>query len=139
MKREILFRGKEIKTGKWLFGDLAQEPAMIIPTKIPEELGWEDIFNDFDVDPDTVCQYIGQTDRDGVKIFEGDIVEFDPEDSPFGEENPFYNPENRDVIFWDDHTCKFDTHLVLLDDDNCSRMKVLGNIYDNPELIKPSA
>jgi uncharacterized phage protein (TIGR01671 family) len=116
MKREILFRGKDIRY-------------------IPGEWVYFGIENDEVVDPATVGQYIGQTDRDGTKIFEGDIVEFDPKDSPFGEENPFYNPENRDVIFWDDHTCKFDAHLVLLDDDNCSRMKVIGNIHDNPEMI----
>jgi len=110
MKRKIIFRAKRIPSGKWTYFTMYHTPQH---------------------DPCTVCQYIGQTDRDGTKIFEGDIVEFDPEDSPFND------PISKDVIFWNEYNCQFDAvrFSVCINKETCSRMKVIGNIHDNPEMI----
>lgn len=98
--REILFKAKRLSDGAWVEGYLVKYPSAIqvgdcspwyiqVPPVDPDDTGGR-----YNVDPSTVCQYTGLTDRDGTKVFEGDrlfdphekrtfVVEYDPLEAGF--------------------------------------------------------
>jgi uncharacterized phage protein (TIGR01671 family) len=120
MKREILFRGKRKDGGGWVSGDL-------------EHLSYETITIQADmVDPETVGQYTGLADKNGVKIFEGDIVETKLNGTDDPRLVSFLGEENREVIEY--RKGAFGTKTVNLSDDNYS-FEIIGNIHDNPGLL----
>ena len=131
MKREILFRGKRTDNGEWVYGSAMvwNGCAQIIKHRIMINTLWA--VDKFRVIPETVCQYTGLNDKNGVKIFEGDIVKGISN-------NPFSMGEWREyVVIWGvDHWHIKDTYFTLQELFNyCNnKIEVIGNIHDNPEL-----
>lgn len=115
--REILFRGKDIK-GNWYEGLLAHNIAKD-EWYISNKAG---ISTAYQVRPETIGQFTGLTDKNGTKIFEGDIVEYEGK---------------RYSINYLPHYARFSA--VKPNTVFCvfayQRGEVIGNIYDNPELI----
>lgn len=127
--REILFRGKRTNDGKWIEGSLC--------TTLPSDAECYTIsyfdegiyYTEEDVIPDTVGQYTGLTDKNGKKIFEGDIM-------PVYEQGMEYYYK---VVYNGD--CFM---LAMLDSEQGSYplsvkntiSEIIGNIHDNPELLK---
>ena len=114
--RDILFRGKRIDNGEWVYGNLIRRNVCV------EE--WELI-------PETVGQYTGLDDKYGGKIFEGDVMHWD---SHWGwyvgyENGAFRRIPLNDIqrINWRHHT---------LQQEGLDTWEIIGNIYDNPELME---
>jgi uncharacterized phage protein (TIGR01671 family) len=132
--REILFRGKRIDNGKWIEGDLDRGLFTNIDfisyfKTIGERLS-------FEVFPESVSEFTGLTDKNGKKIFEGDIVIDKYSKEKFGFVGTvIYNPTLTQFQIYSD---KQPDYIVNLGSRSQST-KVIGNIYDNPELLKGGA
>lgn len=116
--REILFRGKEVKSSDWYYGDIFHSSMNVDTARIHDYINRANV----EIIPDTLGQYTGLTDKNGVKIFEGDIVEYEGK---------------RYSINYLPHYARFSA--VKPNTVFCvfayQRGEVIGNIYDNPELI----
>lgn len=135
--REILFRGKSKfdKDNKWVYGDLIQGENAYISTKekfysaVVSLGGHLSTFVEL-VDKKTIGQYTGLCDKNGTKIFEGDIVLADFE----------YKDERMEVIFYQcgfklkSKNCEYYYDYSIHDES--AELEVIGNIYDNPELLE---
>lgn len=123
--REILFRGKRVDNGEWVYGDLTH----ISNGKVGI---WGFDNNQFVlVNPSTVGQYTGRNDKNGNKTFKGDIATYAEE----GIRGDF--SQGVMEIVWDEKTAKFcgrtkQGRLV----ETANSKNVIGNIYDNPELLE---
>lgn len=141
--REILFRGKRADNGNWIFGSLFTRinERYIIPLPL--------ITSKSLVDPVTVGQYTGLTDKKGEKIFEGDIFRANNGINvciavvKFGEFYPkmfykmldMYCAGARHIPAKGFYAESVDKHEeMFLFQSPC--VEVIGNIYDNPELLE---
>lgn len=143
--REILFRGKRVDNGEWVYGDLLTPTDIMDVWEISENTGMGDRY---EIDPETVGQYTGLKDRNGNKIFEGDILR--------GYQYPYLSGDNfnyyAEVIYFDNCSA-FGTYTfknpnlnvvrgisagntALMEDWESENWEVIGNIYDNPELLE---
>ncbi|MBQ5903828.1 MAG: hypothetical protein IIW89_05790 [Alistipes sp.] len=125
--RTIKFRGKRVDNGEWVYGDLLRIHGVLYIYPDPAPNGW----NDYEVIPDTVGQFTGLHDVYGKEIYEGDVVDFVAYDA-FGNERGNEQGVVR-FTFCAYQIGGYDMYDVLLNDD-CA--EVIGNIHDNPELLK---
>ena len=135
--RTIKFRGKNLYNNEWIFGDLIQYESgeMAIFSKKLSQYGCEatEMFNRSKVETTTVGQFTGLFDKNGKEIYEGDILHT----ITFG-----FEPEEYTAIILYDN-CRFQLsngrNLFYFGQSDLTKMDdtiVIGNIYDNPELIK---
>lgn len=127
--REILFRGKRVDNGEWFFGNLdLRKIGLSTCTHIIHQLSmWKT--TKFEVIPETVGQYTGLTDKNGKKIFEGDILDC----CLSWRKVKLYGR----VGFSQKHVGYFlyDKNFEMMPGiEDCATMKVVGNKFDTPEL-----
>ena len=128
--REILFRGKKLSNGEWYEGDLLVSRQRKIGLILPNN-GKECKI----IDPETVGQFTGLTDKNGKKIFEGDIVRR-------------FNGRGQEVmryaVKWNTDCCMFvlvceDTYFGEYTSDFTvfygEELEIVGNVHDNPNLL----
>lgn len=127
--REILFRGKHMHVcpenkhldGTWVEGYLADENHI------------NDGKYEFLVDPETICQYTGLTDKNGKKIWENDILEGHLDDK-------FPEDVTREKVIWHESGWKTEepgcVDKEYLDEFDTENFEVVGNVFDNPELLE---
>lgn len=136
--RDILFKAKRIDNGEWVEGSLIARPnstrRFIVDNNNETALrgcttGCSDKFDwrSVEVDPNTICQYTGLTDKNGNKIWENDVVEIPTEDEYFH-------------LKWEEDTARFvmssNSFIVTFDNYWSHEVEVIGNIFDNPELLE---
>ena len=131
--REILFRGKRKDNGEWVYGHYHNCDYVGYPNGgdnkttrhyiLPQNAGDAHV-----VIPETVGQYTGLTDKNGKRIFEGDIIE---------------NIDGRAIVFFDKTPCGFYMRFLDAYEDTPLDMgemwdetEVIGNEHDNPELLE---
>ena len=139
--REILFRGKaihrdegchrtEYQNSEWVYGlvtKLYDEQFKNLPAEMTNTNGISGI----EIDYKTIGQYTGMVDKHGTKIFEGDICNFSSRS----------DIDNYGVVVYDADETEFgidygSTYLGLGRHYHSRDVEVIGNIYDNPELLK---
>ena len=141
--REIEFRGKRLSDREWIYGYYVSYDAGEASRK------HEIIFTtgnwDY-VDPETVGQYIGLKDKNGNKIYDGDIVT--------SKKYPFQDEEKHNyhgIICWLEDALGWCVTLMLVNSEKLGishgiresleeymdyQLEVIGNIHDNPELLE---
>ena len=151
--REILFRGKRIDNGEWVEGYLGKsvmhletfhQNVVVDTIEVYDGKSYLNIvFRN--VSANSICQFTGLTDKNGTKVFEGDILKFTDTNAEyewigkvaFGNPNAEYNwgfqlvyisgtKPNTDILLW------FDM------EETGAFSEVIGNIHDNPELLEVS-
>lgn len=134
MEDRYLFKGKFDDSGRWVKGQLVEvnDTYLIIPNHAIKILaGWFSTSNIIEVKKDTICQCTGLKDRNGKLIWENDIVNCLTE-------------ECCGYIGWNESEAGFYFNVLLEDGrfeeehiyDYQDGIEVIGNIFDNPELLE---
>jgi uncharacterized phage protein (TIGR01671 family) len=142
--REIKFRGKEITTNEWVYGNLVSGYEYNTTDKLytrivnqTEEQKKEGEFTSYEVIPETVGQFIGLYDKNRVEIYKGDIITG----------HFLFNPDlitDKFIVQWNEEEASYEMKIIDEKDLSCfyftdgdvADIKVIGNIYENPELLE---
>lgn len=131
--REIKFRGKRVDNGEWVYGYLSSQMLIAVISPIGN-------YDEYVIYPSTIGQFTGLKDKNGKEIYEGDILG-NRIDNPV-----FHGFVDRHIVFFNDYIASFqlqeteddmDISMGFLEDYTDYRAyKIIGNIHDNPELLK---
>ena len=154
--REILFKANRIDNGEWVEGYYLSDNRpngshfIVCYCKYEEKT--------YEIDPSTICQYTGLNDKNGQKIWENDVVDFLGHKGTVKYECGSFGIAYRECIDWEEiesnicpitgcdnalYACENDNFISLWEiywnfndeDNSVNTVEVIGNIFDNPELI----
>lgn len=129
--REIKFRGRNYY-GLWMYGYLMPTPKPIIhlDNKYSICVSTSGLMSvdrvNYEVETHTIGQFTGITDKNGKEIYEGDIITFDN----------YLQGLSRVVYDYSGYYAESKTYSTLLRPTLEKHISVIGNIHDNPELLK---
>lgn len=127
--REILFRAKRTDNGEWVEGFYVNR--FDVNEEIEHLIFWRKSYTVWEyakIDPETLCQYTGLKDKNGNRIWENDIV------------SGYFNHKKitgfikygSNAVYYIEREGSYGIHL----DNSEDWLEVIGNIFDNPELLK---
>lgn len=123
--REILFRGKGINDKEWRYGFYTEQQGY--PYITPDGVAM------YEIDANTAGQYTGFVDKNGKKIFEGDVLKMNNTDLKCGAISFMRGSFCLTSI---EERVIYRADIGYIEQCGVNRAEVIGNIYDNPELIK---
>lgn len=137
--REILFRGKRTDNGEWVEGYYYKakycrtDDELCDYITVPHPKEYNEPSLHYIVNPETVGQYTGLKDKNGTKIFEGDIVKSCEYDDIYFVR--YFNDDNYPAFDCvpDVPLCECNGLAFLVNTEGC---EIIGNIHDNPELSR---
>ena len=123
--REILFRGKGINDKEWRYGFYTEQQGY--PYITPDGVAM------YEIDANTAGQYTGFVDKNGKKIFEGDVLKMNNTDLKCGAISFMRGSFCLTSI---EERVIYRADIGYIEQCGVNRAEVIVNIYDNPELIK---
>lgn len=144
--RDILFRGKRENNGEWVYGGYFKTDNEHYIITNTDDIVIFDLWDYAEfIIPETLGQFTGLTDKNGRKIFEGDIIQFGEDEEydwefnigvvKFGEGTFDSGIYVYTGFFYEDKNGNIDHNALYNWEEDWERCKVIGNIYDNPNLL----
>lgn len=133
--REILFRGKRVDNGEWVEGLLWKKKyntSKLFMSYFPDKDDNEEVVV---IDPETVGQYTGLKDKNGNKIFEGDIVKWIDTQFNAYKSKVIYCCDKYNYPAFDLEKHDYECNGLQYAHEDCY-LEIIGNIHDNPELLQ---
>ena len=147
MNREILFKAKRIDNGEWVEGYYRRIPCMGMLEHYIMPRNPKNRMEQYAIDPDTICQFTGLTDKNGQKIWENDILRgyqypyrSDGNDNYFAEVTWFENCPAFGIYTFKNpksNVCGIsEGNTEFMENWNSEDWEVIGNIFDNADLLE---
>ncbi len=140
MNRQIKFRGKDYNTGEWLYGNLIQRMDRYPGIMFEYEQAGKFHYSEQPVKQETVGQFTGLYDRTGKEVYEGDVVFW------LAIDMRGRGKGRQGAIIWDKQTMSWaimrdkptpdGRPCIISRPFDKKHLEVVGNIHDNPELMK---